>query len=682
MPKARRADAAAASLQEDRQVVRDLVAQTMAIFRPPPPMTISEWADAYRYLSSKTANRPGKWRTDVVPYLREIMDAFKAPDCDEIVVMAAARTGKTSVIENAIGYAIHHDPCLLFFVAPTEDDGDRFMRQHIEAMCDDSPALRGKLVKSAGKEAGSTSKVKVFQGGLLQLGSANAAASLAGRTAKWVLCDEVDRYPADVDGEGDPLSLAKKRVADRPPGFKIYMSSTPTGGGGASRIAREFARSDQRRWFVPCPHCGHEQHLQMRQVVWDKEEAEDGTVLRHLPETARYICEACGERWDDVERVRAVLRGRWRATVTAKTPRRRGYHLTALCSPFVSMSQIAAEWLEAQESRETLRTFVNTVEGLPFEDRGSGEEMTVQRLLERREEYDAEVPTGAAVLTMGVDSQGDRMEYEVVGWGAGEESWSIEVGVIPHSPLSPEAWIALDEVATRARRRRDGTTATVSAVVVDTGGNADGVSWQTRVADECRKRQGRRWFAVFGAADKTRRLTPVWPGTTAQSGRRAGRIYPIGSQQAKEDALGAIHNVQTPGPRYAHFSNDLPETWAEGLLNEVRRWDRRAGGFRWKPAHSKARTEPADCRAYAYAAWRALVQTMRVAVDAALRAEALRVARAADLPPVERATPARVSTASIPDTAAAAAQTSSPAPQTGRRATGRRPARFRMPGAW
>jgi phage terminase large subunit GpA-like protein len=659
-----------------------MVARVMSILRPPPPMTISEWADAYRYLSAKTANRPGKWRTDVVPYLREVMDAFKAPDCDEIVVMAAARTGKTSAMENAIGYVIHHDPCLLFAVFPNEDDGDKFARQHIEAMVDESPALRGKIIQASGKEAGSTSKVKVFQGGLLQLGSANAAASLAGRTAKWVLADEVDRYPADVDGEGDPLALAKKRVADRPPGFKIYMASTPTGGGGASRIAREFARSDQRRWFVPCPHCGHEQHLVMRQVVWDKEEAEDGTVIRHLPETARYVCEACGEGWDDVERVRAVRNGRWKATATPRTPRRRGYHLTALVSPFVSLSQIAAEWLEAQESRETLRTFVNTVEGLPFEDRGSGEEMTVQALLERREQYDAEVPTGAAVLTMGVDSQGDRMEYEIVGWGAGEESWSIEVGVVPHSPLSPDAWLALDEIAQRPRRRRDGTVAPVSAVVIDTGGNADGVSWQTRVADECRKRQARRWFPVFGAADKTRRLMPVWPGTTAQTGRRAGRIYPVGSQQAKEDALGAIHNVRTPGPRYAHFPVDLPEAWAEGLLNEVRRWDKRAGGFRWKPQHSKVRTEPADCRAYAYAAWRALFQTMRVAVDAALRAEALRIARAADLPPVERQAPARVSTAAIPDTREAAAKASSPAPQVGRRATARRPARFRAPGAW
>lgn len=681
MPR-RRTDAAAAAQAEDRQAVQELVAEVMAILRPPPAMTISQWADTYRYLSDKTANRPGKWRTDVVPYLREIMDAFKAPDCDEIVVMAAARTGKTSAMENAIGYVIHHDPCLLFVVYPNEEDGDKFAKQHIEAMCEVSPDLRGKIVKSTGKESGSTGKVKVFPGGLLQFGSANAAASLAGRTARWVLADEVDRYPADVDGEGDPLALAKKRVADRPPGYKIYMGSTPTGGGGASRIGREFARSDQRRWFVPCPHCDHEQHLQMRQVVWDKEEAEDGTVIRHLPETARYICEACGEGWDDVERVRAVRRGRWKATATPKNRRRRGYHLTALASPFVSLSDLAGEWLEAQESRETLRTFVNTVEGLPFEDRGSGDEMTVQALLERREEYDAEVPTGAAVLTMGVDSQGDRMEYEILGIGAGEETWSIEVGVVPHSPLSPEAWVALDEIAQRARRRRDGTVAPVSAVVIDTGGNADGVSWQTRVADECRKRAGRRWFAVFGAADKTRRLTPVWPGTTAQTGKRAGRIYPVGSQQAKEDALGAIHNVRAPGPRYAHFPVDLPEAWAEGLLNEVRRWDKRAGGFRWKPQHSKVRTEPADCRAYAYAAWRALFQTMRVAVDAALRAEAVRVARAADLPPVERQAPARVSTASIPDTREAAARTSSPAPQAGRRATGRRPARFRAPGAW
>lgn len=421
---------------------------------PPPRLTVSEWADRFRHLSPEASAEPGRWDTARAEYQRGIMDAISDPRCETVVIMSSAQVGKTEIVNNLVGYHVHQDPAPILVIQPTTEMGEAWSKDRLAPMLRDSPALRGRVSEAKAKSSGNTLRQKKFPGGHLAIAGANSAASLASRPIRILCCDEVDRYPPSAGSEGDPVTLGRKRTAtfwNR----KVVLVSTPTVR-GASRIEAAYEASDQRRFWVPCPHCGERQTLRWDAVKWA-----DGN-----PATAAYHCGQCGAAWDDAQRWAAVRLGEWRAEGEFRGTA--GFHLNELYSPWRRLSETVADFLAAKDRPELLKAWVNTALGETWQDRGDAPEW--ERLLERGEDYpEATAPADALALTAGVDVQGARLELYVWAWGRGLTSWLVGREVFDGDPTQPAVWDALRARLDEPVRREGGAALRVLRCGVDTG---------------------------------------------------------------------------------------------------------------------------------------------------------------------------------------------------------------------
>ncbi len=431
------------------------------LLRPPPQLTVTAWAEQHRVLSSRGSAEPGPWRTARAPYLGAIMDALSAPHpARRVVFMKGAQTGGSEAGNNWLGYIVHHVPAPILAVQPTVELAKRFSRQRIDPLLEETPALRDRVAPARARDSGNTMLSKEFPGGILVLTGANSAVGLRSMPARFLFLDEVDAYPGDVEGEGDPIALAEARGRTFGWRRKVFLVSTPTIA-GRSRIEREYLASDRQRYFVPCPHCGAMQWLRFEQLLWQKGE----------PGSVRYHCEACDAAIAEHHKTAMLAAGEWRATATAEDPHTLGFHISALYSPvgWLSWEQIARDWEAAQGKPEDIKTFRNTVLGETWQEQGEAPDW--ERLVERREDFSlGMVPPGALVLTAGVDVQDDRIECDVWGWAEGTTSWLIDHLVIPGSPREAEPWDALAGILARDWRRTGGGTVRVAKACVDTGG--------------------------------------------------------------------------------------------------------------------------------------------------------------------------------------------------------------------
>ena len=324
--------------------------------RPDPREPMSEWADKYRVLNQTYAAEPGRWRTERTPYLREIMDAFSpTARCEFVAVMKGAQLGFTEILTNMLGYIIHRAPGPAMMVQPTQNLAKRFSKQRLATMIDDVPVLRGKVADPRARDSGNTTMAKNFDGGVLFLAGANSAADLRSAPVRYLLLDEVDAYPYDVDDEGDPIELAVNRTktfARR----KVLIGSTPTVK-DVSRVEREFLKGDQRFFEVPCPHCETPQALEWQHVKWDKDEHD-----QHDPETAFYACPHCGGKIEEHHKKPMLAQGQWvaRKPENNLSDRRRSYHINSLYSPWESWASLVYKFLDAQRDPHLLKTFINT----------------------------------------------------------------------------------------------------------------------------------------------------------------------------------------------------------------------------------------------------------------------------------------------------------------------------------
>lgn len=371
--------------------------------------------------------------------------------------MSSAQVGKTEIINNLCAYHIAHDPAPILVIQPTVEMGEAWSKDRLAPMLRDTPILRSRVADAKSRDSGNTLRQKVFPGGHLTIAGANSAASLASRPIRILCCDEVDRYPASAGTEGDPTSLGKKRTVtfwNR----KIILVSTPTIS-GKSRIEAAYQESDQRRFWIPCPHCDEMQTLRWEQVRWTDDDAA----------TSAYYCVACGAAWTDAERWQAVRRGEWRAerpfTGTA------GFHLSELYSPWRRIADTVGDFLSSKASPERLKAWKNTALGETWQEAGDAPDW--QRLLERREPLQAGVvPAGALLLTAGIDNQAapERLEIAVWAWGPGYESWLVDTKQIAGSPGAREPW---DEVAALLAADwpcEGGGTMKIAKAAADTGG--------------------------------------------------------------------------------------------------------------------------------------------------------------------------------------------------------------------
>ena len=423
----------------------DLFTRIFAVLAPPPNMTISQWADKYRRLSSESSAEPGRWRTSKAPYQREIMDAVCDMRIQKVVIMSAAQIGKTdALILNPIGYYMHYDPSPIMVMQPTIQMAETFSKDRLSPMLRDTPVLRDR-VNDKSRNSGNTILQKIFPGGHVTMVGANSPSSLASRPIRILLADEIDRYPATAGNEGDPLLLAGKRLAT----FwnkKEVCVSTPTNK-ETSRIAVEFEHSTQEEWNVPCPACGAYTPLLWANIIFDRDKLDE----------IGCACPACGVVSSETEWKEQFGKGKF---VAAHPERKvRGFHLNALASLFVEWREIVEKFLTANEEKkkgniELLKVWTNTEMGETWEE--EGEQIETDDLFKRRERYNCEVPEEVLVLTAGVDVQDDRFEVEVVGWGVDKESWGIKYQAIYGDLKLKPVWDELDKFLSQTFTTADG----------------------------------------------------------------------------------------------------------------------------------------------------------------------------------------------------------------------------------
>jgi phage terminase large subunit GpA-like protein len=567
----------------------EALGQRRAVYlKPPPKLTVSEWSDAYRRLSPEASAEPGHWITSRAEYQRGIMDAVSDPAIKTVVVMSGAQCGKTEALNNVVGYHIHQDPAPILVVQPTLEMAQAWSKDRFAPMLRDTPALRGKVKEPRSKNSANTLLHKAFPGGHVTMAGSNSPASLASRPIRVVLCDEVDRYPVSAGTEGDPVNLARKRSTtfwNR----KIILTSTPTIA-GASRIELEFNESDQRYFHVPCPHCQHEQRLIWSQVTWSK--SDEGVAL---PDTAAYSCEKCAALWSETQRHLAVRGGEWRASQPTRD--RAGFHLSELYSPWVALADIVRNFLEAKKSPELLKTWVNTSLGETWEDR-DGEGLDQNSLYGRRENYPADVPRPALLLTAGIDVQHDRIELEVVGWGLGEESWNVDYRVIPGDTTRDEVWEELDEALAGGYTSEDGGELLITAALIDSSDQT------TTVYRFVKRSKHQRIFAGKGISGPGR---PVVQISRKQKGRKTRDIdlYQVGVDDAKGIIYARLKATDS-GPGYCHFPLERDEEYFAQLAGErlVTKYYKGFPRKEWQKV--RPRNEALDCRVYAFAALKIL----------------------------------------------------------------------------
>lgn len=510
------------------------------------------------------------------------MDAVTDPSVREIWVQKSAQVGWTEILNNVIGYFIHQDPAPIMLVQPTQDTAEDWSRDRFAPMVRDSPVLQERIGEQKSRATTNTLRHKTFPGGLLALAISNSPASLASKPIRVILFDEVDKYPASAKQAGDPISLGMKRTTtfwNR----KILGGSTPTVK-GRSKIVSRIESSDVRYFYVPCPECGDHQRL-----VWAQVKFDDGK-----PETARYLCEHCGVLWDDRQRHAAVAKGEWRSTKPFNGIA--GFLLNEIYSPFIRLEEMVRNFLHAKKLPETLQQWVNESLGEAWEETGS----TVEgdSLLERREQYGMEnIPSGVLMLTVGGDVQDDRVELQLIGWGADEECWVIEQMVFRGDPDKQQLWSEVDEYLQRQFVTEDGRELFVEAAAIDSGGHNTQAVYQFVVS-----RKRRRVWAIKGMGGPGKL---VWPKKATRTAKSRANLFVIGVDTIKGILYGRLAKVAEPGAGYIHFPASVDEEFFKQLTSEkaTTKFVRGRPTLVWEPREKGIRQEAQDCWNYAYAAY-------------------------------------------------------------------------------
>lgn len=576
------------------------------LFAPPPKMTLSQWAESEFQLSPEYSSRTGPFRA--YGFQPEILDAFTDPWIETVAVMCSTQMIKSLFLQTALGYLIDRDPGPALMVFPADTDAETFSKERLAPMFRDTPCLHGKVAEVKSRSTSNTISHKRFPGGFVALVGAQTPSALARRPIRYLFCDEIDKYPASAGTEGDPIALAMKRTATFRHRRKILLTCSPTVV-GRSRIAKAYQQSDRRKPEVPCHACGEYQPIKWSQIKWD-----NTLPVDDRPATAHYECARCGAHWDDVQRWKAVEQTRWKAERPCSGMA--GFWISELYSPWKTLGEIVKDFLAKKDDREQYKVFVTTSLAELWEE--PGETPDHEKLYARRETYEiGTVPKRGLFLTAGVDVQDDRLEVEVVAWGRGRESWSVDYQVIRvmdanNAPLrtsGPEAWEALSIFLGKEYPHENGPLMPIMVMAIDTGCRARPVYEFARQRPQpaygpagIRVYSARSIIPVKGTADDKRLITAVSKEDAAR--KRGGiRIVSVGTASAKQELYDCLRlprageNAAVAG--YCHFPfYDMP--YFEGLCAE-RRVIQANGKIIWERMGG-ARNEVMDCRVYSRAA--------------------------------------------------------------------------------
>jgi hypothetical protein len=579
-----------------------LVSKILSLFKPPPRLKLSEYADGFAVMTGQAAER-GKWRT--LPYQREILDSFTDPTVETVAIMKSARVGWTKILGVVVQYFSHQDPSPIMVVQPVKEDAEGYSKEEIKPLFEDTPVLRGLLCESKARNTASNTILlkQLSNGGLIDIVNAASGRAFRRKSRKVVLFDELDAY-RKLD-EGDPIKLGRNR-ADYYWDRKIGLGGTPIFKG--MKTEEWYLKGDRRLFYVPCPFCDHRQVLRWEQMQKEGESA------------GSYQCENCTELIPHSKKRWMVERGEWRPTAESQVPNLRSYHIWAAYSysPAADWSILVREHTEALDALrkgdpEPMQTFHNTVLGLPWEDTIAGK-LSGDGLAARRHDANAgngyaagTVPNDVLVITAGVDVQGgggtsgERLVVTMWGWGRGEEGWHLGHWEIDGDPQRSETLDQLAQIAATKWKRDDGIELPLAMGAIDDGGIAT-----HEVRAWCRGRSA-TWVPVKGDGTKGKPLVgrgvAVDVNKKNQSIQRNGvLLYKVNYEASVNHLQGRLRN-ETPGPGYLH----LGQAATDQFLNELFPWkrmpkrDKGQTSYHWDLPRG-VRDEAGDCTRYAYAA--------------------------------------------------------------------------------
>lgn len=545
--------------------------------QPDPALWIDEWADAFMRIPRGNGAEYGKYHTGRTPYARGVMRALSpAHPAKRVVVKAGSQLMKTQVGINWIGASIHQAPANMLVLLPTDRLAKRVSKR-IAGTIDDVPELRARVAPPRSRDSSNTADVKEFIGGSLFIVTAGSAANLAEVPVRYLYGDEVDRWETNLDGEGSPIDLAENRASTYGRNAKFFYTSSPTEQ-GASIIDDLFNQGDQQRYHVPCPNCGD-----MHVLVWENVRHEETTDEAGRPGLhAWMICPACSGVIEEHAKTAMLAAGEWRTSAVGDGETV-SFELSALYAPigWVSWAGMARQYIKGRAAldrgdSEPMQVFYNTRLALTWNN--ISERIKADQVKALAEPFPLGiVPAGALLLTAAVDTQGDRLECQIMGWAPGLERWTVGYHIVTGDPSLAATWDELDQILLTPIPHASGRLMAIRAVAIDTGGHHT-----QEVYDFCKQRQRRyicdgqeqRVLAIKGASKPGRpiiatRPTKVDINVRGRVERHGVELWLIGTDTAKD----WLHNrlLLTSGPGAIHYSQQLPDEYFAQLVSEHRR---------------------------------------------------------------------------------------------------------------
>lgn len=567
------------------------------LLKPPEKLHVDEWADKYRWISSESASEAGPWRTSRTPYLKEIMRAFTDPRVRLITVVAPSQSGKSEVQLNCLGYIIDNAPGSTMYVHPDLGVAKAFSKQRIEPMLNDCKRLREKIRTKKKSSTSNTILQKSFPGGMLTIIGTESAKALSSTPVRYLLGDERDRWVFDADGEGDPWELAEARQTTFYNAKALEVSSPTVK--GKSPVVKSFMQGTQAYWCHKCPECGEYHFILFEHLRYEYETKEIEGEKIYKAKVLGFACPSCG-----VITPEKVMKKQPQKWIINNPDAYESGHVSFWISPFAhpwrQWRVVVDKFLKVKDDPLKLRAFVNTVLGQPFEDRG--EIADEDTLMSRREDYGAELPEGVLALTCGVDTQDNRLEYEVVGHGYFGETWGIEKGYIMGVPDTDEVWERLDDVLDHVYKFKDGKGLKILMTCVDSGGH-----YTQEVYEYARTRYEKNVVAIKGKGGDIQYINLPKKVSIRGNKKKWAWLYTLGVDAGKSTIMGNL-KVQSAGPKYCHFplNGNYDISYFNGLLSERLVCKKTSAGFKWYwekiPGHT--RNEALDCRNYAMAAFK------------------------------------------------------------------------------
>lgn len=571
--------------------------------KPLPKTSVSNWADDHRMLSSGISAEPGKWKTSRAPYQKDIMNAFTEPGIHRVVVKSSSQIGKSDMMNNVIGRFAHLDPCAIMMIQPTIDMAQDYSKTRIAPMIRDTKVLNNLFYDVKSRDANNTILSKVFPGGRLIMCGANSPAGLASRPIRILLADEVDRFPDSAGTEGDPVDLAAKRMTTF---WNSCMGlfSTPTNE-GTSRIDEEYLAGTQEEWQHKCPNCGEYHLLRHIDMTVDYKEIKTPSGKKTvIVNDVKWRCPHCGFSFSEKEMKQTQQKYISQNSDALKNGIR-SFFVNGFTSPWMTWTKIMREWLEAKGDPEREKVIMNTVFGESYKQKGAFEDEQI--FLRRRESYGAELPDGVLLLTAAIDTQDNRLEYEVVGWGKEEECWGIRKGIVLGALNQARTWKEIDNILDKTYHFADGKGLKVVRTFIDSGGH-----YTSDVYNYCQKNFHKQRFAIKGRGG---------PGIPliykiAKANNAKAPLILLGVDDGKQQIMDRL-SIDSPGPLYFHFPQDegikelsnrgYDDLYFKGIISEHKKVYKRNGVLRevWETTKN-VRNEPLDLRNYNLACMKSL----------------------------------------------------------------------------